>query len=120
LMTQARPVEGSLDEGQEVFCDVFDEIADGAEASWLVAEVDLRDAATGGINAPIAITDGADAVLVGVLALRVGASLLEAAVIANAAAGVVVGKVGTATASVEEVRALLPAATALSPSCRME
>jgi D-beta-D-heptose 7-phosphate kinase/D-beta-D-heptose 1-phosphate adenosyltransferase len=46
------------------------------------------------------------------LALRVGASLLEAAVIANAAAGVVVGKVGTATASVEEVRALLPAAIA--------
>jgi D-beta-D-heptose 7-phosphate kinase/D-beta-D-heptose 1-phosphate adenosyltransferase len=46
------------------------------------------------------------------LALRVGASLLEAAVIANAAAGVVVGKVGTATASVEEVRMLLPAAIA--------
>ena len=46
------------------------------------------------------------------LALRVGASLLEAAVIANAAAGVVVGKVGTATASVEELRALLPAAIA--------
>ena len=46
------------------------------------------------------------------LALRVGASLLEAAVIANAAAGVVVGKVGTATASLEEVRALLPAAIA--------
>jgi rfaE bifunctional protein kinase chain/domain len=46
------------------------------------------------------------------LALRVGASLLEAAVIANAAAGVVVGKVGTATASVEEVRTLLPAAIA--------
>ena len=46
------------------------------------------------------------------LALRVGASLLEAAVIANAAAGVVVGKVGTATASLDEVRALLPAAIA--------
>ena len=38
------------------------------------------------------------------LALRAGASLLEAAVIANAAAGVVVGKVGTATASADEVR----------------
>jgi bifunctional ADP-heptose synthase (sugar kinase/adenylyltransferase) len=44
------------------------------------------------------------------LALRAGARLLEAAVIANAAAGVVVGKVGTATATVDEVRELLPAA----------
>jgi D-beta-D-heptose 7-phosphate kinase/D-beta-D-heptose 1-phosphate adenosyltransferase len=44
------------------------------------------------------------------LALRAGAELLEAAVIANAVAGVVVGKVGTATASVDEVRELLPAA----------
>ena len=48
------------------------------------------------------------------LALRAGATLLEAAVIANAAAGVVVGKVGTATASVDEVRAILPAAIAAS------
>jgi rfaE bifunctional protein kinase chain/domain len=46
------------------------------------------------------------------LALRAGASLVEAAVIANAASGVVVGKVGTATASAEEVKALLPAAVA--------
>ncbi|MEN8182444.1 MAG: PfkB family carbohydrate kinase [Myxococcota bacterium] len=45
-----------------------------------------------------------------VLALRAGATLLEAAVIANAAAGVVVGKLGTATASPPEVRKLLPAA----------
>jgi rfaE bifunctional protein kinase chain/domain len=44
------------------------------------------------------------------LALRVGASLLEAAVIANAAAGVVVGKVGTATASGSETGELLDAA----------
>jgi D-beta-D-heptose 7-phosphate kinase/D-beta-D-heptose 1-phosphate adenosyltransferase len=42
------------------------------------------------------------------LALRAGATLLEAAVIANAAAGVVVGKIGTATASADEVRELLP------------
>ncbi len=42
------------------------------------------------------------------LALRAGATLFEAAVIANAASGVVVGKVGTATASAEEVKALLP------------
>jgi D-beta-D-heptose 7-phosphate kinase/D-beta-D-heptose 1-phosphate adenosyltransferase len=47
-----------------------------------------------------------------VLALRAGASLLEAAVIANAASGIVVGKVGTATASAEEVKAALPAALA--------
>jgi len=46
------------------------------------------------------------------LAQRAGASLFEAAVLANAAAGVVVGKVGTATASLQEVRALLPAAVA--------
>jgi len=44
------------------------------------------------------------------LARLAGASLLEAAVIANAAAGVVVGKIGTATAGPEEVRALLPEA----------
>ncbi|HVP28359.1 MAG TPA: PfkB family carbohydrate kinase [Myxococcota bacterium] len=47
-----------------------------------------------------------------VLALRAGASWLEAAVIANAAAGVVVGKTGTATASAEELKAALPAAVA--------
>jgi len=46
------------------------------------------------------------------LARAAGASLLEAAVLANAAAGVVVGKVGTATAEPAEVRALLPAAIA--------
>jgi D-beta-D-heptose 7-phosphate kinase/D-beta-D-heptose 1-phosphate adenosyltransferase len=46
------------------------------------------------------------------LALRAGGSLLEAAVLANAAAGVVVGKIGTATARPDEVRELLPAALA--------
>lgn len=46
------------------------------------------------------------------LSLRAGASLLEAAVIANAAAGVVVGKVGTATAQVNELRELLGDAVA--------
>jgi D-beta-D-heptose 7-phosphate kinase/D-beta-D-heptose 1-phosphate adenosyltransferase len=46
------------------------------------------------------------------LALRSGATLLEAAVIANAAAGVVVGKVGTATANQDEVLDLLPATLA--------
>jgi D-beta-D-heptose 7-phosphate kinase/D-beta-D-heptose 1-phosphate adenosyltransferase len=47
-----------------------------------------------------------------VLALRAGGTLREAAVIANAAAGVVVGKVGTATASRDEVLEALPAAIA--------
>jgi len=46
------------------------------------------------------------------LALRAGGSLLEAAVVANAAAGVVVGKVGTATATPDEVLEALPAAIA--------
>jgi D-beta-D-heptose 7-phosphate kinase/D-beta-D-heptose 1-phosphate adenosyltransferase len=41
------------------------------------------------------------------LALAAGATLAEAAVLANAAAGVVVGKVGTAQASAEEVLAAL-------------
>jgi D-beta-D-heptose 7-phosphate kinase/D-beta-D-heptose 1-phosphate adenosyltransferase len=44
------------------------------------------------------------------VAQRAGATLLEAAVIANAAAGAVLGKVGTATATPDEVRVLLPAA----------
>ena len=44
------------------------------------------------------------------LAQRAGATLHEAAVIANAAASVVVGKVGTATASAVEVKASLPVA----------
>jgi D-beta-D-heptose 7-phosphate kinase/D-beta-D-heptose 1-phosphate adenosyltransferase len=46
------------------------------------------------------------------LALRAGGSLLEAAVLANAAAGVVVGKVGTATATPDEVLERLPATLA--------
>ncbi|NQZ97736.1 MAG: bifunctional hydroxymethylpyrimidine kinase/phosphomethylpyrimidine kinase [Myxococcales bacterium] len=46
------------------------------------------------------------------LSLRAGSTLLEAAVIANAAASVVVGKIGTATADADEVRELLPAAIA--------
>ena len=42
------------------------------------------------------------------LATLAGASLAEAAVVANAAAGVVVGKLGTATASPDEILAQLP------------
>ena len=41
------------------------------------------------------------------LALLSGASILEAAVIANAAAGVVVGKIGTASCSPQELCAAL-------------
>lgn len=46
------------------------------------------------------------------LALRAGASLLEAGVIANAAAGVVVSKTGTATATAAELKQALPEAMA--------
>lgn len=46
------------------------------------------------------------------LALAAGASLFEAAVIANAAAGIVVAKVGTATADARELRERLPEALA--------
>ena len=46
------------------------------------------------------------------LALRAGATLREAAVIANAAAGIVVAKVGPATASLSELLRSLPAAIA--------
>jgi D-beta-D-heptose 7-phosphate kinase/D-beta-D-heptose 1-phosphate adenosyltransferase len=55
---------------------------------------------------------GDTAIAVLTLALRAGGSLLEAAVLANAAAGVVIGKIGTATASPDEVRERLPAALA--------
>ncbi len=44
------------------------------------------------------------------LARLAGATLHEAAILANAAAGVVVGKLGTATATPDEIRELLPAA----------
>jgi len=50
------------------------------------------------------------------LALRAGGTLFEAAVIANAAAGVVVGKVGTATANVVETLELLEAAIEVAES----
>ncbi len=48
------------------------------------------------------------------LARLAGASLLEAAVLANAAAGVVVGKLGTATADPDEICRLLPDAVAVA------
>jgi D-beta-D-heptose 7-phosphate kinase/D-beta-D-heptose 1-phosphate adenosyltransferase len=52
------------------------------------------------------------------LALRAGGSLYEAAIVANAASGIVVNKVGTATASADEVKAALPAALAAARSAR--
>jgi D-beta-D-heptose 7-phosphate kinase/D-beta-D-heptose 1-phosphate adenosyltransferase len=70
----------------------------------------VRDVA----SAPFEVFDvqGAGDTAIAALALAklAGGSLAEAAVIANAAAGVVVGKVGTATASPEEIRAQLPRA----------
>jgi D-beta-D-heptose 7-phosphate kinase/D-beta-D-heptose 1-phosphate adenosyltransferase len=49
-----------------------------------------------------------------------GGTLLESAVVANTAAGVVVGKVGTATANPEEIVALLPAAIAAARASRRQ
>lgn len=52
------------------------------------------------------------------LARCAGASLVEAAVLANAAAGIVVGKIGTATASADEVRAVLPSVVGAAEAAR--
>ena len=52
------------------------------------------------------------------LALRAGGSLFEAVIVANAASGIVVNKVGTATASAEEVKSALPAALAAARGTR--
>jgi len=79
---------------------IFEGDADGVEVPTVAREVfDVQGAG-----------DTTAAALA--LALRAGARLFEAAVIANAAAGVVVGKVGTATASAREVREMLPRAIA--------
>ena len=54
------------------------------------------------------VTGAGDTVIATVaLALSVGFPLLDACVLANYAAGIVVGKVGAATASLEEVRAAM-------------
>ena len=55
------------------------------------------------------VTGAGDTVVaVSTLALAAGASMLDAARIANCAAGIVVGKVGTATVTTEELRKSLP------------
>ncbi len=75
---------------------IFEGDADGVDVPTVAREVfDVQGA-------------GDTAIAALALALRAGASLVEAAIIANAASGVVVGKVGTATASLDEVRALIP------------
>lgn len=79
------------------------------EAGGADAGVDVRTVARDVFDVQGA---GDTAIAALALAQRAGASLFEAAVLANAAAGVVVGKVGTATASPQEVRALLPEAVA--------
>jgi D-beta-D-heptose 7-phosphate kinase/D-beta-D-heptose 1-phosphate adenosyltransferase len=79
---------------------LFDEDAKGIDVATAAREVfDVQGA-------------GDTAIAALVLSLRAGGSLLEAAVIANAASGIVVGKVGTATATADEVKAALPAAVA--------
>jgi D-beta-D-heptose 7-phosphate kinase/D-beta-D-heptose 1-phosphate adenosyltransferase len=73
-------------------------------------------------SAPFEVFDvqGAGDTAIAALALAklAGGTLAEAAVIANAAAGVVVGKVGTATASPDEVLAQLPRAVAAAGGAR--
>jgi rfaE bifunctional protein kinase chain/domain len=73
-------------------------------------------------SAPFEVFDvqGAGDTAIAALALArlAGGSLAEAAVIANAAAGVVVGKVGTATATPDEVLAQLPRAVAAATGAR--
>lgn len=77
--------------------------------------IDLFATAGAGVRVPTARREvfdvqGAGDTTIATLALarRVGASLVEAAVLANAAAGVVVAKSGTATASREELLEALP------------
>ncbi len=77
------------------------------------------------VDVPIARSEvfdvqGAGDTTIAALALTrlAGGTLLEAAVVANTAAGVVVGKVGTATANPEEIVALLPAAIAAARASR--
>jgi D-beta-D-heptose 7-phosphate kinase/D-beta-D-heptose 1-phosphate adenosyltransferase len=79
---------------------IFD--SDPAGTDVPIAQSEVFDVQGAGDTAIAALT----------LARLAGASLLEAAVIANAAAAVVVAKVGTATASPEELRARLPGALA--------
>ena len=75
------------------------------------------DDAPEGLDAPVARSEvfdrqGAGDTCIAALALArlAGASLLESAIVANAAAAVVVAKLGTASATPEEIRPLLPAA----------
>jgi D-beta-D-heptose 7-phosphate kinase/D-beta-D-heptose 1-phosphate adenosyltransferase len=77
------------------------------------------------VDVPIARSEvfdvqGAGDTTIAALALTrlAGGTLLEAAVVANSAAGVVVAKVGTATANPGEIRALLPAAIAAARASR--
>jgi D-beta-D-heptose 7-phosphate kinase/D-beta-D-heptose 1-phosphate adenosyltransferase len=79
------------------------------------------------VDVPIARSEvfdvqGAGDTTIAALALTrlAGGTLLESAVVANTAAGVVVGKVGTATANPEEIVALLPAAIAAARASRRQ
>ena len=72
-----------------------------------------------GVDVPVARSEvfdvqgaGDTSIVALTLAQLAGANLVEASVIANAAAAVVVAKLGTATASSEEIRSLLPDAVA--------
>lgn len=75
---------------------VFEEFEDGLDVP--AARSEVFDVQGAGDTSIVALT----------LARLAGATLVEAAVIANAAASVVVGKLGTATASLDEIRSFLP------------
>lgn len=85
---------------------VFEEMEDGLDVP--AARSEVFDVQGAGDTSIVALT----------LARLAGANLVEAAVIANAAASVVVGKLGTATASLEEIRDLLPQSVESARSVR--
>jgi D-beta-D-heptose 7-phosphate kinase/D-beta-D-heptose 1-phosphate adenosyltransferase len=86
----------------------------GAEGMTCFAAGDERGMAVHTLAREVFDVQGAGDTTIAALELAraAGGSLLEAAVIANAAAGVVVGKIGTATVSRDEIRGILPAAIA--------
>lgn len=80
------------------------------EAGMLLVERDRQPRVIPAVAREVYDVTGAGDTVAAVLgaALSAGASLLDGAMLANVAAGIVVGKVGTATVGVDELRARLP------------
>lgn len=91
--------------GELCHCSVL--LKRGAEGMTLWSDYALTNIAAHSVLRPDAVGAGDTVAAAATLALARGATPLEAAVIANAAAAVVCGKPGTATATRDEVRALL-------------